>query len=85
MTLIVYSFPCLGAGLYSFFQKYGQACLSSNTCQNQILDVDGASTISIYSVSTVGVTHQLSVSQQAIIPESANPNGLQSTFTAWTR
>ncbi|KAJ3492335.1 hypothetical protein NLI96_g51 [Meripilus lineatus] len=73
-----------GAGLYSFFQNFGQACLNSNTCQSQVLDVDTASTIGVYSLSTVGVTLQLSVNQKGVIPQSANPNGLQSTVTVWT-
>ncbi|KAH8106772.1 exo-beta-1,3-glucanase [Cristinia sonorae] len=74
-----------GAGLYSFFQNYQQTCLDGNTCQDQVINVDSGSTISIFSVSTVGVTHQLSVNSQGIIPASANPNGLQATFTSWTR
>lgn len=74
-----------GAGLYSFFQNYGQACLDSSSCQDQILNIDSGSTISVYSLSTVGVTHQLSVGGQAVIPQSQNANGFQSTVTAWTR
>ncbi|CAL1705010.1 unnamed protein product [Somion occarium] len=72
-------------GLYSFFQNFNQACLDSNTCQDQVVNIDSGSTISIYSLSTVGLTHMLSVNSQGIIPASANPNGLQATVTAWTR
>ncbi|TCD63287.1 hypothetical protein EIP91_005699 [Steccherinum ochraceum] len=74
-----------GAGLYSFFQSFSQSCLAGDTCQDQIINIDSGSTISIYSVSTVGLTHQLSVNSQGVIPASANPNGLQATFTTWTR
>ncbi|KAJ3557789.1 hypothetical protein NM688_g1277 [Phlebia brevispora] len=74
-----------GAGLYSFFQNFGQACLDSNTCQDQIANIDNESTVWVYSLSTVGVNHQLTIGGTAIIPQSQNPNGLQSTVTAWTR
>ncbi|EKM55463.1 glycoside hydrolase family 55 protein [Phanerochaete carnosa HHB-10118-sp] len=74
-----------GAGLYSFFQNFGQACLNSSSCQEQILNVDSTSTIWVYSLSTVGVTHQLSVGNQAVIPQSQNVNGFQSTVTAWSQ
>ncbi|KAI0818528.1 glycoside hydrolase family 55 protein [Irpex lacteus] len=30
-----------GAGLYSFFDDYTQACIDSKSCQSQVLDVDG--------------------------------------------
>ncbi|KAH8117300.1 exo-beta-1,3-glucanase [Phellopilus nigrolimitatus] len=74
-----------GAGLYSFFQNYNQACLDSNSCQTQIFDIDSVSTIDVYSLSTVASTFQLSVSENGIINQAANRNGLQSTVTAWTR
>ncbi|KAI9065088.1 glycoside hydrolase family 55 protein [Trametes sanguinea] len=74
-----------GAGLYSFFQNYGQTCLDSNTCQSQIFDIDTASSVSVYSLSTVGVTWQLSVAEQGVIPASAGPNGFAETATVWTR
>ncbi|KAI0928651.1 hypothetical protein AcV5_006151 [Taiwanofungus camphoratus] len=73
-----------GAGLYSFFDNYNQTCLNSSSCQSQILDVDTASSINIYSLATIGVTYQLSVSQQPTVPASVNVNGYQSTMTVWT-
>jgi len=74
-----------GAGHYSFYQNFNQGCLSSNTCQNQIVNIDSASSVYIYSLSTVGVTNQLSVNEAGVIPESSNTDGLQSTFTVWTQ
>ncbi|EPT02026.1 hypothetical protein FOMPIDRAFT_141879 [Fomitopsis schrenkii] len=74
-----------GAGLYSFFSGYGQACLKDSSCQSQILNIDGTSSLSVYSLSTVGVTHQLSVGGRGIVPSYENQNGFQSTMTAWTR
>jgi glucan 1,3-beta-glucosidase len=72
-----------GAGHYSFFQNYGQNCLDTFNCQNQIVNVDTASSIWIYSLATVGTAKQVSVSGTGIIPESANLNGFQETVTFW--
>ncbi|KAI0332110.1 exo-beta-1,3-glucanase [Cubamyces sp. BRFM 1775] len=74
-----------GAGLYSFFQNYGQTCLDTNSCQSQIFDIDNDSSVSVYSLSTVGVTWQLSVTEQGVIPASAGPNGFAETATVWTK
>ncbi|KAI0755599.1 exo-beta-1,3-glucanase [Fomes fomentarius] len=75
-----------GAGLYSFFQNYGQDCLNSTSCQTQIFNIDDASTgVNVYSLSTVGVTWQLSVNGQGVIPASVSPNGFAYTATSWSR
>lgn len=74
-----------GAGLYSFFQNYDQTCDNNFNCQQQILDIDSSSTVSIYSLSTVFSVYQLSINEQGIIPNSANRNGFAQTITAWTR
>ena len=66
-----------GAGLYSFFQNFGQACLDNASCQSQILSVDNESTVWVYSLSTLGVTMQLSVLDTGVIPQSQNANGYQ--------
>ncbi|OJA12371.1 hypothetical protein AZE42_04340 [Rhizopogon vesiculosus] len=74
-----------GAGFYSFFQDYTQDCLTTNTCQVQVFNIDTESSVTAYSVSTVGVTYQLSVSQNGVILSSQNPNGFQETFTVWSK
>ncbi|KAH0584023.1 hypothetical protein H2248_009598 [Termitomyces sp. 'cryptogamus'] len=73
-----------GAGLYSFFSNYDQACITPATCQSQILDVDASSSISIYSLSTVATTFQLSVNGVGIVNQNQNINGFASTLTAWS-
>ncbi|KAF7338693.1 Exo-beta-1,3-glucanase [Mycena venus] len=74
-----------GAGLYSFFQNYGQACLTPENCQSQIVNVDTTSSVHIYSLSTVGTTFQLSVNQAGVINQSSNPNGFAATVTSWSQ
>jgi len=73
-----------GAGHYSFFQNYGQACLTGNTCQPQIANIDSTSSVQLYSLSTVGTTFQLSVNGNGIINQANNVNGFASTVTLWT-
>ncbi|KNZ74781.1 Glucan 1,3-beta-glucosidase [Termitomyces sp. J132] len=70
-----------GAGLYSFFSA---SCITPATCQSQILDVDASSSISIYSLSTVATTFQLSVNGVGIVNQNQNINGFASTLTAWS-
>ncbi|KJA27068.1 glycoside hydrolase family 55 protein [Hypholoma sublateritium FD-334 SS-4] len=74
-----------GAGFYSFFQAFGQACLTSNNCQPQIVNIDTTSTVTFYSLNTVASTFQLSIGQQGVINQSANSNGFAATITAWSR
>jgi hypothetical protein len=74
-----------GAGLYSFFQQYNQTCLNTNSCQAQILNIDSTSSVTVYSLSTVATTFQLSINQNGIINQNANVDGFASTVTAWSR
>lgn len=73
----------LGAGLYSFFQNYSQACLATRDCQQQIVDVDPSSEVHIYSLATVSSAFQISVSEKGVVKDSNNNNGFASTVTLW--
>ncbi|KAF5387123.1 hypothetical protein D9615_001631 [Tricholomella constricta] len=73
-----------GAGLYSFFQNYSQACLDARNCQPQIIDIDSESVVHIYSLSTVASAFQVSVDGVGIVEESDNVNGFASTVTVWS-
>lgn len=72
-----------GAGFYSFFQSYDQACDNTENCQSQIVDVEGGG-VAIYSLNTVFVTGQVSVGGAPVVMASGNRNGLSSTVTVWT-
>ncbi|KAH8824349.1 beta-1,3-glucanase [Flagelloscypha sp. PMI_526] len=74
-----------GAGFYSFFQSYSDACSHTYNCQAQVLDLDSTSTVSFYGLNTVGVQYMLSINEAGIIPEGPNRNGFQNTVTVWTR
>ena len=66
-------------------QDYSQSCLNTFNCQQQIVNIDAASSIAIYLLSTVASQYQISVNSQGIVPNSANRNGFAQTITAWTR
>ncbi|EIW85435.1 glycoside hydrolase family 55 protein [Coniophora puteana RWD-64-598 SS2] len=72
-----------GAGHYSFFQNYTQTCLANETCQAQIVNTD-LSLPTIYSLSTVGATYQLSVEENGIIYWGGDADGFASTVTVWS-
>jgi glucan 1,3-beta-glucosidase len=50
-----------------------------------MVNIDELSDIAIYSLSTVGVTWQLSVEQRGVVDQGANASGFASTMTCWTR
>ncbi|KAJ7184275.1 exo-beta-1,3-glucanase [Mycena filopes] len=65
-----------GAGLYSFYTNYSQACLETRNCQNQILNIHN-------SLATVASTFQISVDGKGIVDQADNNNGFASTVTVW--
>ena len=76
-----------GAGLYSFFINYNSTLCSAAdqlNCQYEILNVDCQSSVSIYSLATVGTTYQLSIDSSPVIPAVENGKGFSRTVTAWT-
>ncbi|CAK5279353.1 unnamed protein product [Mycena citricolor] len=73
-----------GAGFYSFYNSYSQTCLTPSNCQNQVVNIDSASSVNIYSLSTVGSTLQLSVNGAGVINHAANLNGFAATVTSWS-
>ncbi|KAG2157573.1 glycoside hydrolase family 55 protein [Suillus bovinus] len=78
MDIIVF-----GASHYSFFQNYSTACGSNTTCQTQIVNVDWASSISLYNLATVGTRYQLSIEENGIIYFANDSEGFSSTVTLW--
>ncbi|KAF6765075.1 glycoside hydrolase family 55 protein [Ephemerocybe angulata] len=72
-----------GAGLYSFFNNYSQACISKRNCQAKIMDIDSSSKISVFSLSTVASTFQVSLDGKGVVDQGDNLNGFASTVTLW--
>lgn len=75
-----------GAGLYSFFIDYDSTTCNRPdkiNCQEEVLNVDEGSSISIYSLATVGVAHPLSIDSKPVINAVDNRNGFAQTVTVW--
>jgi len=73
-----------GGGFYSFFYNYAQDRLKDSSCQAHIVNVDSSSrNIYLYSISTVGITHMISVDGKAVMKHSENRNGFAATVTGW--
>ncbi|KAI0266843.1 exo-beta-1,3-glucanase [Gloeopeniophorella convolvens] len=73
-----------GGGFYNFFQNYATGCQQAQNCQSQIINIDSASNVGLYSVSTAHSVSQLSVNANPVIVANNDLNGYTSTFTAWT-
>ncbi|KAK0474849.1 glycoside hydrolase family 55 protein [Armillaria novae-zelandiae] len=73
-----------GASLYSFYNNYSQTCLTTVSCQPQIVDISSDSEVYISSLSTIGATYQVSIDQTPVIGNGANANGFAQTITYWS-
>lgn len=49
-----------GAGLYSWFQQYGQDCVKSEDCQDRIFNIKDSSSIWVYSLITKAAVEMIS-------------------------
>ena len=65
-------------------QNYGQDCLNTFNCQQQIVNIDSSSSIAIYLLSTVAAEYMLSVGGAGVVAASSNANGFAETLSAWT-
>ncbi|PWY88635.1 exo-beta-1,3-glucanase [Aspergillus sclerotioniger CBS 115572] len=69
-----------GAGLYSFFDNYSQTCLDTESCQENIVEVD-CSDVHIYGLSTKASTNMItSSSGDMIVPQEGNESSYCSTI-----
>lgn len=69
-----------GAGLYSFFENYGQTCLDSEDCQENMVEVD-CSDVKIYGLSTKASMNMItSSSGGSLVPEDENTSNFCSTI-----
>lgn len=76
---------CISSIHTVLLQNYDSTCETTNSCQNQIATVDSISKVTIYGLSTVASTYQLSVNNHGVINQSSNSNGFESTVTVWSK
>ncbi|KAI9832854.1 MAG: hypothetical protein M1826_001020 [Phylliscum demangeonii] len=68
----------VGAGLYSFFDNYGQACLATESCQLNMVGVE-RSAIHLFGLSTKASTHMVTT-LAAAVPQADNRDNFCSTI-----
>ncbi|EAW07389.1 exo-beta-1,3-glucanase Exg0 [Aspergillus clavatus NRRL 1] len=69
-----------GAGLYSFFENYEQSCLATESCQENMVEVD-CSDIHLYGLSTKASTNMITSSDGAgLVPQDENRSNFCSTI-----
>ena len=68
-----------GAGLYSFFDNYGQSCLKGENCQENMVDVQCSSDVYLYGLSTKAARDMVSVDGKGLVKDTENRNGFCAT------
>jgi glucan 1,3-beta-glucosidase len=84
-----------GAGLYSFFDNYDQACVAGQNCQNNMVSIEGSvNNLSLFGLSTKAAVSMVSTSGgytvgnakavgQVQIPDSDNRSNFCATLALW--
>ena len=69
----------VGAGMYSFFENYGQKCVDAETCQENMVEVD-CSKVHIYGLSTKASINMVTAAGgQSLVPQDENESNFCST------
>jgi len=63
----------LGAGMYSFFDNYGQECVNGENCQDNIISIEN-SHVQMYGISTKASVNMITVDGQSIAEDKDNRN-----------
>lgn len=72
-----------GAGLYSFFDNYGQDCLETESCQENIVSIEN-SAAHMYGLSTKASVNMLTVNGKSQALDSDNRNNYCATLSYFT-
>ena len=73
-----------GAGLYSFFDNWGQDCLNTDNCQTNIFEVDNSQGVSVFALTTIGTVNMITANGNSQALASDNKNNYGSTVLSWT-
>lgn len=71
-----------GAGLYSFFDNYGQDCLETESCQSDIVSIEN-SNVNLYGLSTKASVNMLTVNGESKALDSDNRNTFCATLSSF--
>jgi glucan 1,3-beta-glucosidase len=68
-----------GGGLYSFFENYAQTCLQTESCQENMVQVE-CSQAYLYGLSTKASINMITSGGRALVPQIENRNNFCSTI-----
>ncbi|RMZ81784.1 hypothetical protein DV738_g2045, partial [Chaetothyriales sp. CBS 135597] len=69
-----------GAGLYSFFENYNQDCLLTESCQENIVDLQCATNVGLIGLTTKGTTNMVTIDGQPAALQQDHKNSFGSTL-----
>ena len=72
-----------GAGLYSFFDNYGQDCLATENCSTNMVEIDNSQNIGIFGLSTKAATNMLTQDGNVQALGSDNDSNFCQTIVSW--
>lgn len=74
-----------GAGLYNFFSNYDQTCLTTESCQDSMVDLENTnSQVYVYNLNTKASTNMVWSSANGVLAKQAdNANGFCQTINAF--
>ncbi|KAI9279502.1 pectate lyase superfamily protein-domain-containing protein [Umbelopsis sp. AD052] len=74
-----------GAGLYNFFSNYDQTCLTTESCQDAMADLENSNShLYVYNLNTKAATNMVWSSANGVLAKQAdNPNGFCQTINAF--
>lgn len=73
-----------GAGLYSFFDNYGQECLKTESCQENMVSIEGCgSDVYLWGLSTKASTNMVTVDGRGVVPQKDNRDNFCSTIAVF--
>ncbi|KAA8892622.1 pectate lyase superfamily protein-domain-containing protein [Sphaerosporella brunnea] len=67
------------AGLYSFFENYGQDCIKTRTCQDSIVDIQNSRRTVLYNLNTIASSSMVTYNKQQVINSGDNLNSFAQT------
>lgn len=72
-----------GAGLYSFYDNYDQTCLNTESCQDNMVDLE-SSTVWLYGLSTKAATNMVTLNGASAALDKDNRNNFCATVALFT-
>ncbi|KAF2461924.1 exo-beta-1,3-glucanase Exg0 [Lineolata rhizophorae] len=72
-----------GAGLYSFFENYGQVCVGEQNCQTNMVSIEGDSDVSIFGLSTKAAVNMVTRDGESQALDADNRSNFCATLALW--